>query len=110
MEQENGTMTVEEQAYWDGMPEDSPESLSPSDKLVQALLEMRVGTIMAIKAHALDEDLGDGVNLCLEDGILAGQLNATVAALTLAVEYLELSPRHQYVTKHVLKKGNLPEY
>ncbi|ELB2793229.1 hypothetical protein QMX34_003863 [Aeromonas hydrophila] len=102
MEQGNGTMTAEEQAYWDGMPEDTPGEPSCSDRLVQALLEQRVNIIMEIKDRHFDEDF--------RDGILAGQLAATVKALTLALEHLELSPSKRYVATHVLKKGNKPEY
>lgn len=102
METEDDMMTPEDQAYWDGMPEETPGVPSPADNLAQALLEARVNIIMEIKDRRFDEDF--------EDGILAGQLDATVRSLTLAVEHLELSPRQRYVVTHVLKRGTQPEY
>lgn len=102
METDDDMMTPEDQAYWDGMPEETPGVPSPADNLAQALLEARVNIIMEIKDRRFDEDF--------EDGILAGQLDATVRSLTLAVEHLELSPRQRYVVTHVLKRGTQPEY
>lgn len=102
METDDDMMTPEDQAYWDGMPEETPGVPSPADNLAQALLEARVSIIMEIKGRRFDEDF--------EDGILAGQLDATVRSLTLAVEHLELSPRQRYVVTHVLKRGTQPEY
>ena len=102
METEDDMMTPEDQAYWDGMPEETPGVPSPADNLAQALLEARVNIIMEIKGRRFDEDF--------EDGILAGQLDATVRSLTLAVEHLELSPRQRYVVTHALKRGTQPEY
>lgn len=102
METDDDMMTPEDQAYWDGMPEETPGVPSPADNLAQALLEARVNIIMEIKGRRFDEDF--------EDGILAGQLDATVRSLTLAVEHLELSPRQHYVVTHVLKRGTQPEY
>lgn len=102
METDDDMMTPEDQAYWDGMPEETPGVPSPADNLAQALLEARVNIIMEIKGRRFDEDF--------EDGILAGQLDATVRSLTLAVEHLELSPRQRYVVTHALKRGTQPEY
>lgn len=102
METDDDMMTPEEQAYWDGMPEETPGVPSPADNLAQALLEARVSIIMEIRGRHFDEDF--------EDGILVGQLAATVRSLTLTVEHLELSPRQRYVVTHVLKRGTQPEY
>lgn len=102
METEDDMMTPEDQAYWDGMPEEAPGEPSCADQLVQELLEARVNIIMAIKDRHFDEDF--------EDGIFVGQLDATVKALAMALEHLELSPRRRYVAENVLKKGNQPEY
>lgn len=102
METDDDMMTPEAQAYWDGMPEETPGGASPADNLAQALLEARVNIIMEIKGRRFDEDF--------EDGILAGQLDATVRSLALAVEHLELSPHQHYVVTHVLKRGTQPEY
>lgn len=102
METEDDIMSPEDQAYWDGMPEETPGEPSRDDRLVQALLEARVNVIMEIKDRHFDEDF--------EDGILVGQLDATVKALIMALEHLEPSPRQRYVATHVLKKGNKPEY
>jgi hypothetical protein len=102
METEDDIMSPEDQAYWDGMPEETPGEPSRADKLVQALLEARVNIIMKIKDRHFDEDF--------EDGILVGQLDATVKALAMALEHLELSPRRRYVAENVLKKGSQPEY
>lgn len=99
---EDDMMSPEEQAYWDGMPDEAPGLTSPADNLAQALLEARVNIIMEIKGRRFDGDF--------EDGILIGQLAATVSALKAAVEHLEISPRQRYVVTHVLKKGTRPEY
>lgn len=102
MDTENCVMTSEERVYWDDMPEETLGEPSPVDKLAQALLETRANIIMEIKSRRFDE--------VFEDGILVGQLDATVRALMLAVEHLDLSPRKRYVAMHVLRKGNQPEY
>ena len=38
METDDDMMTPEDQAYWDGMPEETPGVPSPADNLAQALL------------------------------------------------------------------------
>ena len=60
METEDDMMTPEDQAYWDGMPEETPGVPSPADNLAQALLEARVNIIMEIKGRRFDEDFEDG--------------------------------------------------
>lgn len=103
MEQENGEPKVEYQADWDGVGQEvAPGEQSCADRFVQALLETLLSIIMEIKGRP---DAAES----FEDGTLLGHLDATVKALTMALEHLELSPPTRCVAQHVLKKGALPE-
>lgn len=94
METEDGIMSPEEQAYWDGMPEETLGEPSPADCLVQGLLEAR--------ANIKSEGYGRCGDNDYADGYLAGRAHGIEQALRLALRLLDVSPRKRYIVEHVL--------
>ncbi|MNF23829.1 hypothetical protein D3C85_98670 [compost metagenome] len=91
--------TDADEAYWALMPAETQGEPSPTDRLVQELLEVRAN----IKLEGHGRHRG-----AFADGLLAGRLDATEDALRFALKHLDVSPRKRYIVEHVLGQTATP--
>lgn len=89
-----------DEAYWALMPAETQGEPSPSDCLVQGLLEAR--------ANIKLEGYGRGGDNDYADGYLAGRAHGIEQALRLALRLLDVSPRKGYIVEHVLGQTATP--